>query len=806
VAVESIAGEPEVRLEVALAPGVTLTGRTVVKGTRTPVTLADIVLRRRGALHDMERPLELPEEDRVHVQSDAEGRFHFDGVAPGEVMVVAFAPGRTPAMARGWAPQKQELVLELGAAATLEGFVLNEQGIPIADAEVSTVGSGAGKPVKSGPEGGFSMEVTPGTHALSARKGPAAGSLAKALTVRAGETAKGLRLVLRTGAAIEGRVVRKGGTVPVPGALVEATVHDHYLSRGQAFTNGEGHFRIEGLPAGVYDLEASAAGHAEAKKEGLGLLEGEVLSTELALEGHGVLVGSVKDEQGRPLPAASVHLLRWTMSKRAVRTDAQGRYRLDAVPAGRQRFEARWEPSINGASLDADIRPGEETSVDFVVSPAATLEGQVVRGDGAPLDEPVSVMVFRVAPDKRPPGNLELRTDDAGRFRAQLAAADYQLTARLPGRLVERRRTLASLEPGATKTVRLVLDEKGAPTDTVKGIVLDGFGEPVPRARGKLLHGAEIVGFLTTDETGRFEAMSFDESAKTFNVQVSRNGAFGEAKQVARGAGEVVIRLKAAREVRGQVVGSSGKPVAGFDVRWTAAEGPRRFFAFDDADTLHFAGERFVLSGIPDAPLTLMVTTRDGESGKARVSPGESAVTVRVAQEGLLKGRLVLADAGQPTEGFLQLTGPRNERLRVDAGGRFELKGLPEGTYRLRAMTLNELGFERELTLGAAQRLDLGDIALKPRLAPPGSLGFVPTPGDAGWHILHVLTHGPAAQAGVQIGDVLVAIDGTSLVGKTKEAFAPFHRGEPGARVTLTLRRKGSGREETVVVTRAPKP
>ena len=60
----------------------------------------------------------------------------------------------------------------------------------------------------------------------------------------------------------------------------------------------------------------------------------------------------------------------------------------------------------------------------------------------------------------------------------------------------------------------------------------------------------------------------------------------------------------------------------------------------------------------------------------------------------------------------------------------------------------------------------------------------------------------PAAQVGLQVGDVLVAIDGQDLKGKSVSQVSEMLRGEPGTTFILRVRRPGEGRERDFTITR----
>jgi carboxyl-terminal processing protease len=67
-----------------------------------------------------------------------------------------------------------------------------------------------------------------------------------------------------------------------------------------------------------------------------------------------------------------------------------------------------------------------------------------------------------------------------------------------------------------------------------------------------------------------------------------------------------------------------------------------------------------------------------------------------------------------------------------------------------------------------------------------------------GLDVISVSANGPAESAGILSGDVLIAVDGTSLAGKTSEAARLLIRGEENTQVVLTVDRNGLTLEFTV--------
>src|SRR6267142_863090 len=91
-----------------------------------------------------------------------------------------------------------------------------------------------------------------------------------------------LIIVHGSGGRIEGKVTDPKGAAVV-GASV--TITDEVNNRTfTAVTDQQGHYKVEGLPAGVYTVVISATGFSEARKESVKLDEGATAQVDLRLE------------------------------------------------------------------------------------------------------------------------------------------------------------------------------------------------------------------------------------------------------------------------------------------------------------------------------------------------------------------------------------------------------------------------------------------------------------------------------------------------------------------------------------------
>ena len=83
-----------------------------------------------------------------------------------------------------------------------------------------------------------------------------------------------------------------------------------------------------------------------------------------------------------------------------------------------------------------------------------------------------------------------------------------------------------------------------------------------------------------------------------------------------------------------------------------------------------------------------------------------------------------------------------------------------------------------------------------------GGLGLEVAMHEGGVKVAAVVEGGPAARAGMQAGDVIVAVDGGSVQGQSLEQVIGQVRGERGTQVDLTVARGGEGETRAFTLTR----
>ncbi len=727
------AGEARTLLRLELEPALALAGRTVVKGSREPLPLVELVLIPHGRKLEPWQEAEAPAEERVYAASDARGRFLVEGLAAGEYQLEASAPGHSRTVLHTVkVPAAEPLTVALLPAGIIEGFVVDAQGRPAAGAEVQ-LGGFVPQTVTTGQGGGFSVEVEAGEYLVSARRGSEAGALDRPLTVSAGRTVRNVQVRLGSAAVLEGRVVARATQAPVAGARVDVSPYGRSGDSGRTVTDEEGRFSVGALAPGSYDVVVSAPGFSTLARRGLTVASGERFTLELALTGTGAAEGQVRDGKGQPIMGVLVAAgERWSIAlgnpAAESRTDSEGRYRLEGLDPGRLFLTARWEGASAGVSLPVEVKEGATASVDFTLEELGTVEGRVRASRGSLPAEPLAVAAIAQGRSSQPPeiGNAEV--DAAGTFRLRLPPGGYDMYLSETGRRGAGLQAVQAVHVKAGETVQteLLWQSEGPSAGEIQGLVLEPDGAPSPGAFVTLSVGDSGMirgGLAITDEQGHFSLSLPPGMGADAEGQLSlsaRNGRRqGKLPAVRPGARQVVVKLQPAASVQGRVVREDGQaPVRGFTLS-LQPRGPEHLPM--EENVWEFPGDRFELREVPAEPLELVARTADGARGEALIGPEPGAVEVV-------------------------------------------------------------------------------EIFIGPLSAPAGFLGLSVRPEGAQLLLGPLAPSGPAAQAGLREGDVLLAVDGHPVANimEVEERLD----GAPGTTVVLTVRREGS--EQSFSVLRAP--
>lgn len=351
-------------------------------------------------------------------EPDGEGRFELralpggiphslevrpESLADTTVKGLEFEPGRV-----------RELEVVLLRGATLRGTVRDEAGAAVAGAAVIAAESAIwGFPgeelaeTKSDANGAFALaHVAPGKCLLLAKKEGALESDHQKLELRDEEQRERLELVLGRGAIISG-TVRKPDGAPADGAAVQVSFDPEALvgmgafnaargGSGKAKCGADGRFEATGLGKGpfvvsaTFEREAAAGGKEKwmAKAEHV---KPDTRDLELTLAAPSVVTGRVHDVAGAPVTKFHVRALMesgafFMSGETRVQDceDPEGDFVLRDLESGKWKVEASADGFGPMVPVELALPRTDETPLELVLAPAASIAGRVLEPSGAP--------------------------------------------------------------------------------------------------------------------------------------------------------------------------------------------------------------------------------------------------------------------------------------------------------------------------------------------------------------------------------------------------------------------------------------
>ena len=552
--------------------------------------------------------------------------------------LMGFVVVRKEGLALGWAmwrpPANLQFDFTLGEPKDLAGQVVDENGRPIAGAEVNIAMARIGKPedqrdlstpgflaVKTDDNGRFVFANLPAeaTFELFAQKaGRATVGTFDRTTYRGdryqltpGQT--GIKLTLPPEARMEGVVVEKAGGKPVGGVklMVQADPQQGMaLPVKPATTAEDGTFRIGGLAAGNYVVQLSLSARGQiadwvAEPVRVSLKAGQTKSDlKLQLVKGGIIEVLVKDTAGKPVASASVSLRHIQLEQWAGgNTDANGLVRTRVVP-GRYTFSGAYKEGYSRPRSEeqVDVADGETKRIECTLDSLPKVAGVVRDEAGNPL--------AGVKIEVKPSGREETVTDASGKFEAAWDPASWgpqSTTFVLVARDVTRNLAEAvdmDEQPGN-------LDVKLRPGLIITGAVLDQEGKPLPGARIRIMLRVSNWGStlgrseLAAGPDGRFEVKALPPERK----YKSRHWRMAMASRTSRSmtpTSRTIATMPAGFKlplanlsITGVVVDPNDKPVAGASVSGYGEGQPDLFNIQTDAEG------KFTIKGVCAGPIRL---------------------------------------------------------------------------------------------------------------------------------------------------------------------------------------------------------
>jgi hypothetical protein len=760
----AVAGQ-EIPVSLVLEPGASVSGR-VQDPDGAPIAGAEVSAMSFAA-GDASSETRTTAED---------GTFRIGGL-PGRASTVrAGKRGYVSTSANNVQPGTTDVVLTLAPGGTIVGTVTEPDGKPSPRfrAMAKPEGRPGANPMdwqrfaseSAGTEfhdGRFRIEgVEPGSWTVEARADRFAPGRAAGVAVEARKETE-VAIVLSSGVAVEGVVVRKSDGSPVAGARVRVPAEGIFgefdmdldlgaledvaseeleqsrsffgaFGKGEARSGADGRFRIEGLEPGALRLMVSAKGFAPQTARGLKApSDGDVrieLGEEAAIE------GVVTDMRGAPKAGVTVMIQRIPVFMRFGSTDEEGRYRVGGLGGGTYLFYVM-EPgaALNLNSESVLLKEGETTRKDHRIGDGTRVFGRVTRG-GAP----VSGVAVMLVPTSRSGGPMGMLTGGGGGGFSMGSTKDdgtYEINGVSPGRYAASVQTTMGGNAGGGETVDVprnateVKHDIALPEAAIRGIVVDAQGAPVVGAAITALDPSVDPGRITdlgsamqgmggqtfSDDAGRFRMA--DMKPGTYRLRVQAEGRGTEiVENVSSSSGaEVRVVMGTGVEFKVRVVTADGAAVRGANVFLEDAEG-RELTNLSGFDAVRTGEDGRAVVRAPPGPVTVEAAARGWAPGSARATvPTPEDVVVTLRPGATIRAKVVTG-GGAPVPGagieVLDSSGsPLGHRFSMEgisdlltgsttsAEGTWVRADLPAGSWKVRVATQD--GRTAEQSVGLAE-------------------------------------------------------------------------------------------------------
>ena len=589
-------------------------------GARVPGAFVTVVREKElnlpgGHLSSIKEPLET-------VRADAEGAFRIRGLQSGTIALTAAAENlgssEPTTLSLNIAEHREKVEVRVGEARSVRGIihVKGDPSQPIVGADIEVMGRAEGSSATSDEEGRFVLHgLSDGPTTISAR---ARGFLPAfpGTRVNVSKDAPEIELELDPGLAITGRVE------PPEAARIRVSVDPSKMAFGgpgsgrmmmlsagsstQATPDGD--FELAPVMPGPITLVAETDDGRAGKVE-LDVGEDGASDVVIRLEERASYAGQVVDARGKPVSDATVSLAKRQSKDRKVTlivngnnlganaspTSESGEFEIRGLEAGDYDLSVNapglgtlaWaqptDPKRPSAPIELTIAEGEARrgEVLSVEARSGIIRGQVVNDDGSaapdvwvtaalqsglePEPEPEgegsrSEMVMMVASGdddaSDPMGALPpVLTDARGNFSiGGLRDGEYSLLAEAPGGAGRTKQR--DIRPDATLRLEL------APLASVSGAV---------QASGMKVEGAlvQVSGPVSRSgivKNGRYEVERLDPGRYSIELTTLEGSASARFSVEAGERADVDLSVQALVRIRGRVVDSEGKPIAGASI------------------------------------------------------------------------------------------------------------------------------------------------------------------------------------------------------------------------------------------------
>ncbi|MES1243979.1 MAG: carboxypeptidase regulatory-like domain-containing protein [Acidobacteriota bacterium] len=691
-------------------------------------------------------------------RAGADGAYRFEAVPGRQLALMGAAPGFFQ-QETDWTVQTQDRrapTLALEPALALSGTVVDEQGRPVAGAEIKArlqpgsrprtmAGWGSGGNALTSPAGVFRISTLYAglAHELTLTRRGFAVSRETVPPLEPGRPAVPVRLVLRPGRTGAGRVVNQADQ-PVAGAtvLLEPVASGDLMARMnrgrddawrfEATAGADGRFEVPDLPPGTFELTARGPGYAPITVPGLTVPEGagRIDLGTISLVRGVALEGFVTGPGGKPVEGARIALSTASADPMAAFGGSDG---PPSAITGQDGF-FRVEDRRAGETVDVDVRragyargsaPGvrvpAEEPLRIVLRPTSALEGRTVDPDGKPVAG-ARLFLNPTGPTAMGQGFVlfsdadmkEAFSGQDGVFRIEdVPAGTFGLKAEAAGRQSVDRSGLEVVSGQDLKGVEVVLPA-GA---VIEGRVL-ASGRPVPGAEVQLVEPeSSVTRFIIRSPSGRADGDGYyridgvTPGARTFQAEAKGFRKTVRELEAREGGNALDFALEAGAQVTGRVVDDAGSPVSAALV--TLREGVN---SWNLPNGVSGPDGGFTLSGVGDGTYRISARKEGFVSGEGQeltvAGSSVSGVEVTLATGGAIVGQLTGLDFTELSQVSVWADDEFHTG-RVSPDGTYRIEQVEPGERRVVASVRGARQTEGRVTLEAGEREARLDLEFK---------------------------------------------------------------------------------------------
>ncbi len=516
--------------------------------------------------------------------------------------------------------------------------------------------------------------------------------------------AKDVKIVLRKGGSVYGKVYDKETNEPVPKAEVRSTINNRENREVTTHENGE--YEFKSLPEGSGDFIAYTENLVSMKVEKVSIKAKESKRVDFYLAPGQKLTGLVM-EKGTKVPVTGASIRAegnkpFWIRKEPVKSDEQGRYELAGLFPQKYSLYIQADGYVR-KETEYEVKK-EESTLNIELEKGCTISGKVVDSEKKPIKNArVSgyVRVTRGEGGSTSYGIPESKTDSNGFFTVKnVRAGTYSLQVTHLDFATASAEEF-SLASGESKDDLEIVMTRGG---SVSGCVVDESGTPV---EGIAVECSKIV-----EERGRTRRYSVEPVTSNkeghykfkhlqpgnYWIKIRSEKYVAELKKgiiVQEGVEteNVNFSLQMGSIISGKVIGKDEKPLENVDIRceFYSRDSMERDYKRTQTDS----EGKFRLEGLRKVKYRLSVYKKGYiRYYEQAIEPPKEGLLITLTEGGSISG-YVFDESGAPVEGIAvecsemvedRARGGRRLRHNVEPAtsnkeGYYKLKGLVSGKY-----------------------------------------------------------------------------------------------------------------------------